>query len=99
MSLPVVYRPRVGIDLAAAFDWYEEKRLGLGEEFLSAIQSTLRAIELRPEMFASVHSDVRRAVLSRFPFAVFYVLEAHRVVVLRVLHTMRDPRIWPRYRR
>ncbi len=37
MTLPVVYRRRVQHDLAAAFDWYEEQRTWLGEEFLSAV--------------------------------------------------------------
>jgi hypothetical protein len=43
MTLPVVYRRRVQSDLAAAFDWYEEQRSGLGEKFLSAAQSTFES--------------------------------------------------------
>jgi plasmid stabilization system protein ParE len=96
MTLPVVFRRRFQDDLGAGFDWYEEQRSGIGEEFLSAVQSTLRSIAQFPEMFAFIHRDVRRAIVSRFPFAVFYVVESRRVVVLRVLHTARDPKIWPR---
>ena len=96
MTLPVVFRRRFQDDLGAGFHWYEEQRSGLGEEFLSAVQSTLRSIEQFPEMFASIHRDVRRAIVSRFPFAVFYLVEARRIVVLRVLHTARDPKLWPR---
>ena len=50
-------------------------------------------------MFAIVHSNVRRAIVSRFPFAVFYLVEPKRVVVLRVLHTARNPILWPRNKR
>lgn len=96
MILPVVFRRRSQQDLGAGFDWYEEQRLGLGDEFLSAVQSTLGNIEQFPEMFVSVHRNVRRAIVSRFPFAVFYLIESRRIVVLRVLHTARDPRLWPR---
>jgi len=96
MTLPVVFRRRFQDDLGAGFDWYEEQRSGLGEEFLSAVQSTLRSIEQFPEMFVFIHRDVRRAIVSRFPFAVFYLVESQRVVVLRVLHTARDPKLWPR---
>ena len=96
MTLPVVFRRRFQHDLGAGFDWYEEQRFGLGEEFLSAVQSTLRSIEQFPEMFVSIHSNVRRAIVSRFPFAVFYLVESRRVVALRVLHTARDPKLWPR---
>lgn len=99
MTLPVVYRRRVQHDLEAAFDWYEEQRIGLGEQFLSAVQSTFKSIESFPKMFVAVHGEVRRAIVSRFPFAVFFVVEPTRVVVLRVLHTARDPNLWPRSRR
>lgn len=95
MTLPVVYRRRVQHDLAAAFDWYEEQRIRLGEEFLSAVQSTFRTIELYPEIFESIHGEARRAIVPRFPFAVFYVVESRRTVVLRVLHTARNPALWP----
>lgn len=99
MTLPVVYRRRVPHDLAGAFDWHELQRPQLGEEFLAAVQSTLRAIEQYPEMFAAVHGEVRRAIVSRFPFAVFYAVESRRIVVLRVLHTARNPALWPIPRR
>ena len=74
MSLPVFYRRQVGRDLAAAFTYYEAQSSGLGETFLSAVNS---------------------ALLSRFPYAVFYRVEVKRVVVLTVLHTARDPKLWP----
>ena len=99
MTLPVVYRRRVQHDLTAAFDWYEEQRTRLGEEFLSAVQSTFRTIELYPEIFESIHGEVRRAIVPRFPFAVFYVAESRRTIVLRVLHTARNPALWPVPRR
>ncbi len=98
MALPVVYRLRVKHDLAAGFDWYEEQRSGLGGEFRTSIQSTFKAIELHPELFASVYGEVRRAIVSRFPFAVFYLVEPKRVVVLRVLHTARNSELWPKPR-
>jgi hypothetical protein len=40
MTLPVVFRRHFQHDLAAGFDWYEEQRSGLGEEFLSAVELT-----------------------------------------------------------
>lgn len=99
MTLPVVFRRRVQHDLAGAFDWYEQQRARLGEEFLSAVQSTFQTIELYPELFESIHGEVRRAIVPRFPFAVFHIVESRRAVVLRVLHTARNPALWPLPRR
>jgi len=33
--------------------------------------------------------------VARFPYAVFYRVEPNRIVVLTVLHTARDPKLWP----
>ena len=98
MGLPVVYRRKVGRDLAGGFGYYEEQNEGLGERFLAAVDSAFDAIENYPEMFSRVHGEVRRAVLSKFPYAVFFRVEAKRVVVLTVLHTARDPKLWPQPR-
>ena len=99
MSLPVVYRRKVGRDLAAGFGHYEEQTEGLGEKFLATVDSAFDAIERYPQMFVQVHGEVRRALVSRFPYAVFYRVECKRVVVLTVLHTARDPKLWPQPRR
>ena len=57
MSLPVVYHRKVGRDLAAGFGYYEGKAEGLGERFLTGVDSAFDAIERYPEMFARVHGD------------------------------------------
>jgi plasmid stabilization system protein ParE len=85
--------------LANAYGWYEEQREGLGEEFLAAVDHTFDSIEQLPESFARVHGEVRRAMVARFPYAVFFRIERTRVVVLTVLHTARDPRLWPQPRK
>ena len=95
MALPVVYGRKVGRDLAGGFRYYEGQSEGLGERFLAAVDSAFDAIERYPEMFSRVHGEVRRAVLSKFPYAVFFRIEPKRVVVLTVLHTARDPKLWP----
>jgi plasmid stabilization system protein ParE len=95
VTLPLVFRRQFQRDLAAGFDWFERQRIGLGDEFVATVQSTLKNVELYPEIFVSVHGDVRRAIVLRFPFALFYLVEPRRIVVLRVLHTARDPSLWP----
>ena len=62
MALPVVYRRKVGRDLAGGYAWCEGQRPGLGEEFL-AVNASLDTIEHFPEIFARVHGEVRRAIV------------------------------------
>ena len=82
--------------MAGAYAWYEVQGVGLGEEFLAEVDALFRVIEQFPEMYGFAHGDVRRAIVSRFPYAVFYLVEARQVVVLTVLHSARDPKLWPR---
>jgi plasmid stabilization system protein ParE len=62
------------------------------------VDASFTVLEKFPEMFARCHGDVRRVIVSRFPYAVFYRVEAERIVVLAVLHTARDPKSGPRPR-
>ena len=43
MALPVVYRRKVGRDLAGTYGWYEDQRAGLGEAFLAAVDAAFTA--------------------------------------------------------
>src|SRR3970282_634265 len=65
----------------------------LGERFLTAVGSAFDAIERYPQIFAQVHGEVRRALLSQFPYGVFYRVESKRVVVMAVFDTARCPRL------
>lgn len=87
-------RPEAEADLEDAARWYEQRRGGLGKEFLDEVLRTLGTIEGNPELYARVHGDIRRAMLNRFPFGVFYLIESEGVVVVAVLHASRDPARW-----
>jgi plasmid stabilization system protein ParE len=94
MSLRVFLRREARAEFDDAFDWYERQRPGLGVDFVAHVQAVLDEIGARPEMFAEVFSDIRRATVRRFPYSVFYKVEPQRVVVLAVFHSRRDPKIW-----
>jgi len=47
-------------------------------------------------MYPIVYEDVRRVLVRRFPYSVFFVLERTRAVVLAVHHQHRDPASRPR---
>ncbi len=89
-------RPRAEHDIQAAYDWYESQRPALGEAFLVAVRQRLEAVRAFPESSPIIYRDVRRAVVSRFPYLIFYVVRPTRVSVLAVLHHARDPAVWPR---
>ena len=72
MAAELILAPEVEQDIAEAYAWYEARRAGLGEEFLSCVDACLAAICRLPEMQAAVHEQYRRRFVCRFPYAVFY---------------------------
>jgi plasmid stabilization system protein ParE len=81
-------------DIAEAYAWYEGRRPGLGEEFLSCVDACIETIRRTPQMNARVHENYRRGLVRRFPYAVFYECTGETVTVYGVFHTSRDPRRW-----
>jgi plasmid stabilization system protein ParE len=95
VSLPIIFLPEARAEFDDAYDWYESQRAGLGEAFADQVQRVLdRIIAVTPRMHAAVLGDVRKAVVARFPYCVYYREEASCVRVLSVFHTSRDPSIW-----
>lgn len=94
MDAKLIIVPEVEQDLVEAFAWYESRRDGLGREFLSCVEACIAAISRMPEMYGIVQEAYRRALVRRFPFAVFYEYSAGTVTVYGVFHTARDPSRW-----
>ena len=80
--LPVVTRASAAAEIEAAYRWYERERQGLGEEFLQAVTDLAASIAEYPERFPVIHRDIRRALLKRFPYGIFYRLKANQVIVV-----------------
>jgi plasmid stabilization system protein ParE len=94
MSLPVVLTPEAQAEFDDAFDWYENQRPGLGTVFAERVQDALDRISANPQLHATVFKDIRKAVVQRFPYSVYYRAETSRVLVIAVFHGRRDPSIW-----
>jgi plasmid stabilization system protein ParE len=94
VSLPVVLRQEAQDEFDEAFDRYEGRRAGLGVDFVARVQKVFDRIAASPLLHAVVFGDVRKALVTRFPYCVFYRVEPTRVQVIAVFHTSRDPAIW-----
>jgi plasmid stabilization system protein ParE len=94
MTARLVFAPEAEQDVVESHRWYEAQRLGLGREFLNCVEATLEAIRRIPDMHSVIHKAYRRALVRRFPYAVFYEYERGVVTVYAILHTSRNPEKW-----
>jgi monomeric isocitrate dehydrogenase len=70
MNLPIVFRLEAQAEFDEAFDWYEQKQLGLGVDFLVCVAEVLERIGAMPESYPMIFQDVRRAIVHKFPYLV-----------------------------
>ncbi len=54
------------------------------------MRRALARIAATPDAFLEVHPGVREAPVTRYPYAVYF----HRINVVAVFHTSRDPSAW-----
>lgn len=94
MMRPLLLRPEATVEIQEAREWYEQRRPGLGGEFMAAVREVLAAIEEAPQRYPVVRRDIRRAVLRRFPYSLLYTMESERTVVIACFHGKRNPRNW-----
>lgn len=89
----VIVRPGAQADIREAALWYENRRPGLGSEFTLWFDALLERIAQTPLQFPEIGSGIRRALLRRFPYAIYFVVAASPVVIA-VLHQHRHPAMW-----
>jgi plasmid stabilization system protein ParE len=94
MNYVLEFRPEVREELDDVYNWYENQQLELGEDFLNCIDNMLDLIRQMPESYPVVYRDVRRAVVKRFPYAIYYRIVSSRVIVTAVFHGRRDSKAW-----
>jgi plasmid stabilization system protein ParE len=91
MTSRIYVRPQAETDMATAATWYNQQSPGLGTDFLRAVDVCIAAVARNPAMFATVYRKVRRALLRRFPYGLFFVITGESVVVIACLHWKQNP--------
>ena len=90
-NLPVVALPEVEADLRAAMAHYASWRSDGAEHVRQKYDETADWIGWNPDSFPKTHGIVRRAVMKRSYYIVYFVEEPDRIVILAVLDGRRDP--------
>lgn len=94
MKLEAFLRGPAREDLRSAAAWYQQRRDGLGSEFIDEFLACIDRIENKPELYPIIDADVRRALLRRFPYAIYYVVEPTHIQVLGIHHCGQHPDRW-----
>ena len=95
MTFTVEFRPAALIEFNESVDWYEARQTGLGERFVTSIDSGIKSIVSDPMRSACVYREVRLQTVKGFPYQIYYrVLGGDLIEILSVFHVRQNPEIW-----
>jgi plasmid stabilization system protein ParE len=96
----VELHPEARAELRAAAIWYDERRAGLGDEFIAEVSAVLDRLGEGPAAFpvwpgtSGAPMSIRRAVINRFPYVIAFEVHATHALVLAIAHAKRRPLYW-----
>ena len=79
------------IEIADAYEWYEEQKTGLGEIFLKAFEKAIGTIQKSPDGNTQV-KQYRQFPIKNFPFVILYEISNETMFIDAVFHTSRNPK-------
>ncbi len=82
MAFRLKFSTRALREIGETQEWYELHSPGLGDEFIAAMELQLKRLEQAPLLYAEVIPRVRRALLPRFPYGVFYAARGPSILTL-----------------
>jgi plasmid stabilization system protein ParE len=95
MRRPLVVRQEARRDVRETAAWYEDQKAGLAARFIDELDDLLQRIAENPAQFPRMSPEVRRGLLHRFPYAVYFTPgDGDAVDIIAVLHQHRDPDTW-----
>lgn len=92
---PVVFDSEADEELRAAASFYEERRAGLGDDLMAEVEQCVLRIAQSPRAFP-LHgsSGLRKCLLGRFPYTIFFLELDDRIWIAAVAHQKRRPGYW-----
>jgi plasmid stabilization system protein ParE len=90
----VSYHPDAEAELVEAAQFYEARVPGLGSRFIDEFDASIEGLRTAPERWAIVEGDIRRYLMPRFPYGIYYRISGEVLRVLVVKHHSRHPDYW-----
>ena len=91
MTLPARFHPEAEAEFAEAITWYADRSLDLALDFADAVDEGIAAVQQHRNRYPTIHKEVCRSLVRRFPYGIFYEVRPHELKVLAVYHLHRDP--------
>lgn len=88
------FHPEAEKEFQESINYYEDCREGLGYEFAREIYSAIQSIVEYPKSWPLFEGNIRRRLIHRFPYGIFYFQDINEIYILAIIHLNRDSEYW-----
>lgn len=81
-------------DFDKAYNYYFQESERVANNFYYKTDKSFKALIQNPFGYQKVYKDVRRFVMKKFPFVIYYRIKGIFVKIIAIFHTSRNPQIW-----
>ena len=81
-------------DFDKSYEFYIEDNPKVADTFFKQVNLGFENIKINPKSFPIAHKDVRKYVVKKFPFVIYYRIIDTIIQVIAIFHTSRNPEIW-----
>jgi len=86
--------PEAEEELNRAIEYYEECKIGLGEEFAREVFTTIQRILNYPNAWTRLSQNSRRCITNRFPYGVIYQIKDDEILIVAITGLTQKPNYW-----
>jgi hypothetical protein len=87
----VYFRARAATAYANQSQWYDLQRTGLGAEFELCVDASIQQIQRHNGIGTLITKSVRRVLVKRFPFGVYYRNHKDHIEIIGLRHFRMKP--------
>ena len=88
------FHPDAVAEFNHAIEYYEDCAIGLGLDFATEIHTAIERILSHPLAWTKIEKEIRRCLVSRFPYGVLYSVEPDQIYILAIMNLHKDPDYW-----
>lgn len=82
------------VDFDSSYEYYFEESPTVADAFFQKLNFAFNIIKQNPYSFSIIHKNIRKYVIKKFPFVIYYTVNDPIIKVIAIFHTSRHPEIW-----
>lgn len=79
------------LEIEDAKEFYNLQKPTLGDTFKNDVKNSIKSIRNFPTLYPNITNDMKRCVLHRFPYSIFYAIIEDTILILSIAHQHRKP--------